>query len=100
MSKLSILIPTYNYDVSQLVNDLLALSEKEQVDADIIIGDDASSDANCILRNQELEHLPRVRMIHNEHNLGRAENRNRLAQECQGEWILFIDSDAQVPPEF
>ena len=100
MSKLSILIPTYNYNVSQLVHDLLALSQKEQVDAEIIIGDDASTDADCIQQNQALECLPHVRVIQNEHNLGRAENRNRLAQECQGEWILFIDSDAQVPPEF
>ncbi len=100
MSKLSILIPTYNYDVSQLVHDLLSLSEKEQVDADITIGDDASTDAHCIQQNQALERLPHVRIINNKHNLGRAEIRNRLAQECQGEWILFIDSDAQVPPEF
>ena len=100
MPILSILIPTYNYNVCSLVHDLIALSKKEQIEVEIIIGDDASTKADCIQQNDALEQLPNVRVLHNEHNLGRAENRNQLARESQGEWILFIDSDAQVTPEF
>ena len=100
MPILSILIPTYNYNVCSLVHDLIALSQKEHIEVEIIIGDDASTKADCIQQNDALEQLPNVRVLHNEHNLGRAENRNQLARESQGEWILFIDSDAQVTPEF
>lgn len=100
MPILSILIPTYNYNVCSLVHDLIALSQKERIEVEIIIGDDASTKADCIQQNDALEQLPNVRVLHNEHNLGRAENRNQLARESRGEWILFIDSDAQVTPEF
>lgn len=68
--KLSILIPTYNYDPSRLVRQL---QEQLPEDAEIIVGDDSPPD-----------------------NLGRAARRNRLAREAKGEWLLFIDADAEV----
>ena len=68
--KLSVLIPTYNYDPSQLVSDLQKQLPK---DAEIIVGDDSPP-----------------------HTLGMAARRNQLAKEAKGEWLLFIDADAQV----
>ena len=68
--KLSILIPTYNYDCSQLVQQL---QQQLPENAEIIVGDDSPP-----------------------HNLGRAARRNALAREAKGEWLLFIDADAQV----
>ncbi|MBQ2182355.1 MAG: hypothetical protein II400_08940, partial [Bacteroidaceae bacterium] len=38
MPILSILIPTYNYNVCSLVHDLIALSQKEHIEIEIIIG--------------------------------------------------------------
>ncbi|MBO7120317.1 MAG: glycosyltransferase [Bacteroidaceae bacterium] len=70
MVRLSILIPTYNYDPSRLVCDLQAQLPE---DAEIIVGDDSPP-----------------------HNLGRAARRNALAREAKGEWLLFIDADAEV----
>ena len=71
--KLSVLIPTYNYDPSQLVSDL---QKQLPEDAEIIVGDDSPP-----------------------HTLGRAARRNALAREAKGEWLLFIDADAQVRSE-
>lgn len=68
--KLSILIPTYNYDPRQLVSDL---QKQLPEDAEIIVGDDSPP-----------------------HTLGRAARRNQLAREAKGEWLLFIDADAEV----
>jgi len=68
--KLSILIPTYNYDPSRLVRQL---QEQLPDDAEIIVGDDSPP-----------------------HNIGRAARRNQLAREAKGEWLLFIDADAEV----
>ena len=70
MLKLSILIPSYNYDCSRLVQDLQAQLPE---DAEIIVGDDSPPN-----------------------NLGRAARRNALAREARGEWLLFIDADAEV----
>ena len=86
--KLSILIPTYNYDCSHLVLQLL---EQLPEDAEIIVGDDCSAEAIQLTTTDERVHIYRP-----EHNLGRASIRNRLAKEAKGEWLLFIDSDAEV----
>ena len=86
--KLSILIPTYNYDCSHLVLQLL---EQLPEDAEIIVGDDCSAEAFQLPTTDDRVHIYRP-----EHNLGRASIRNRLAEEARGEWLLFIDADAEV----
>ena len=83
--KLSILIPTYNYDCSHLV---LQLQEQLPEEAEIIIGDDCST--------KPIKELSGCRIFRPEHNLGRAAIRNSLAREAKGEWLLFIDADAEV----
>lgn len=86
--KLSVLIPTHNYDCSELVRSLLQ-QLPENGDAEIVVGDDCS--AEVVSFNEK-----RVRIYRPEHNLGRAAIRNELAKEAKGEWLLFIDSDAKV----
>ena len=41
--RLSILIPTYNYNARALVEAMLSLARAEEVDAEVIVGDDGSS---------------------------------------------------------
>ena len=91
--KLSILIPTYNQDCTQLVHDLL---EQLPQDAEIIVADDGSTAASIRENNASIAKLPQCRYWQAKMNLGRAKIRNLLAEMAQGEWILFIDSDAQV----
>lgn len=83
--KLSILIPTYNYDCNHLVHQL---QEQLPEEAEIIIGDDCSTNP--------INTLSGCRIFRPEHNLGRAAIRNALAREAKGEWLLFIDADAEV----
>ena len=73
---LSILIPCFHYDCTQLVADLRGKGEAEGIPLEILVGDDTLT------------------------RLGRARNRNRLARAAQGEWLLFIDCDAAVPADF
>lgn len=70
--ELSILIPKYRFDCSQLVSDLRAQGDALGIAYEIVVEDD--------------EQL----------RLGRARIRNRLAEEASGEWLLFIDCDAAV----
>ena len=91
--KLSILIPTFNQDCTQLVHDLL---EQLPQDAEIIVADDGSTAATIREQNATIGMLPQCRYWQAKMNLGRAKIRNLLAEMAQGEWILFIDSDAKV----
>lgn len=91
--KLSILIPTFNQDCTQLVHDLL---EQLPQDAEIIVADDGSTAIPIRDNNASITQLPQCRYWQAKMNLGRAKIRNLLAEMAQGEWILFIDSDAQV----
>lgn len=94
--RLSILIPTHNYDCSRLVYDLeTQLSE----DDEIIVGNDCSTDKSIVAKLNEIGNSGNSRLYtpsENQHPLGRAAIRNALAREAKGEWLLFIDADAEV----
>ena len=91
--RLSVLIPTYNCDCRQLVRQLqLQLPP----DGELIVGDDCSTDSDLRQQNSETESLPGCRIFWAKHNMGRAAIRNALASEAKGEWLLFIDADAEV----
>ena len=93
---LSILIPTYNYDCTQLVSDLHVQALEAGIEHEIIVADDASP--NPILRgtNRAISGMPHCRLVELETNVGRARIRNLLAQEARHEWLLFMDADAKV----
>lgn len=93
---LSILIPTYNYDCTRLVGDLHRQAERLGVTYEIIVADDASPIPAYRERNRAINALAHCRLIELEENVGRARIRNRLADEAQHEWLLFIDADAEV----
>ena len=90
--KLSILIPTYNFDCSGLVATLAAQLPD---DCEVVVGDDCSTEEGVRNRLQGLqgEH---VRLIRPERNLGSAGMRNMLCREAKGEYLLFVDCDAIV----
>ena len=93
---LSILIPTYDYDCTRLVGDLQAQAERATNDYEIIVADDASPMTTSKERNRMISTLPHCRLIELDENIGRARIRNRLADEARGEWLLFMDCDAEV----
>ena len=93
---LSILIPTYNYDCTRLVSDLQRQAEPLGIEYEIIVADDASPIYIYKEKNRMVNTLPHCRFIELAENVGRARIRNLLAEEAQGEWLLFMDCDAEV----
>ena len=78
---LSILIPTYNYDITQLVKDLYAQAEGLGVQYEIIVMEDGSD--QFLVANQQIGLLNHCRYIALPDNIGRSAIRNRLADEAQ-----------------
>lgn len=99
--ELSILIPTYNNDCSQLVSSLQRLAEQTVGTVyEIIVAEDGSTDQATVSRNEAtVTALPHCRHLKRTVNVGRAAIRNVLAREAQYEWLLFVDSDMTVTDE-
>lgn len=85
---LSILIPTYNYNVFPLVQDLHKMAVKQNIAFEIIVLDDASSD------NSSRVIVPdNVIYLMNENNQGRTLTRKKLAETARFGTLLFLDAD-------
>lgn len=91
--KVSILIPTYNYDCVHLVKQL---SQQLTPDCELIVADDGSSDQATIIANRSINNLNGCRLWEAPVNMGRSRIRNQLAKMAQGEWLIFLDSDADA----
>ena len=89
---LSILIPTYNYNVYPLAIELEQQALALGVDFEIIFLDDGSfSDLN--IGNQKINALTNCKFIEAKKNRGRTATRQHLAETAQYQWLLFLDAD-------
>ncbi len=90
---ISILIPTYNYDVFPLVENLFNQCEKARVEYEILVADDCSTKAIIIEKNSEILKFQNVFLFRNENNLGRTQTRKILAEKAKYNRLLFLDAD-------
>lgn len=95
---LSINIPVYNVEVTELVWQLKQQAEKISSDIEIIVYDDGSSE-NFKLENRKLADIPQVFYHEMEKNLGRTAIRNLMGLESQKPYLLFIDADSKLISE-
>ena len=96
---LSILIPTYNQDISKLATELHRQAMEQYVDFEVVVMEDGSS--MFVEENKQINELEHVRHIVLNENIGRSAVRNKLADEAKYEHFLFIDCDAEVcSPDF
>ena len=89
----SILIPTYNFLVVDLVTKLHEQCEELSLSFEIIVIDDHSPNASIIDKNSAISNLNYCNFLRNDKNLGRAATRDLLAKEAQYNWLLFLDAD-------
>lgn len=88
MKNISVVIPCYNS--SRTIEKVLVGLEKQNLSPlEVIVVDDCSTDDTGAIA---LRH--KVKLITLEQNSGPAIARNRGANECKGDAILFLDSDA------
>lgn len=63
---------------------------------EIIVGDDASDNTQTLQANREACAACGVKFVEMAQNVGKANLDNLLADESAGEWLMFIDDDAEV----
>lgn len=97
MESLSILIPVYNWDCTQLIKDLHFQGLTLGIPYEIIVADDCSTDKELQAKSCLVTHThENCRYFGLEHNIGRAAIRNFMADQSQYEKLLFLDCDAEV----
>jgi hypothetical protein len=90
---ISVLIPVFNFNIAKLVKDLHAQLTYANVEFEIILGDDASTEFHG---NEKLTGLHGVTYFSLPENIGRAKMRNLLVEKANYPYLLFMDCDAAV----
>ena len=96
---ISVIVPIYNVEkyVRKCLDSLLHQTMKQ---IEVICIDDGSIDSSGRIADEyESSSFPIFRVIHTE-NRGLSSARNRGIDEAKTEWIMFVDSDDWVEPEF
>jgi len=91
---LSILIPTYNYNIINLVTELHQQAVDTYVDFEIIVMEDGST--LYVEENKMVNDFEFCRQIVLNENTGRSAVRNKLADAAKYDHLLFIDCDAEM----
>ncbi len=94
----SILLPVYNELATTLdcLQAILKHTDAERTPYQVVVADDCSSD--------DTEHLERyvsgVKVVRQPTNQGFLRNCNRAAQHCDGEYLLLLNNDTIVQPNW
>jgi GT2 family glycosyltransferase len=92
----SVLIVTWN-SATYLDQCLASLDRQEYRDLEIIVIDNASTDSTRDLLRPRESHW---RVIYNDKNLGFAAGQNRAMRAARGEWLLCLNPDVMLAPDF
>jgi succinoglycan biosynthesis protein ExoO len=94
----SVVIPAYN--AQDVIGRALASVRSQTFkDLEVLVVDDASSDATPMLVERESKADARLRLIRLEHNCGPAHARNIALHAARGSWIALLDTDDAWRPD-
>ncbi|MFT4943533.1 MAG: glycosyltransferase involved in cell wall biosynthesis [Flavobacteriales bacterium] len=91
---LSILIPTYQYNVFELVSNLHQQAQNNGIEFEICVYDDCSPIP--VKENNIINTLAHARYTVLDKNIGRSAIRNKLAHDATFKTLLFLDADTKI----
>ncbi|MDO5980116.1 glycosyltransferase family 2 protein [Flavivirga spongiicola] len=92
---LSILIPVYNYDITNLIYEIHEQATLAKIEFEIICLDDKSNE-DILKANLVVNELDNVLYKTSERNNGIAITRQHLCDSAKYDWILLIDADTEL----
>ncbi len=100
--KVSVIIPIYNVE-NFLEECLRSVALQTFRDFEVIAVDDCSTDASMSIFHACIQSLgstlPRVTLLHHDHNRGLSAARNTGLNASQSDYVYFLDSDDAITPD-
>lgn len=94
--KFSICIPNYNYEL-YLGRTIRSVLDQENVDLEILVSDNASTDGSLNVARGFQD--PRIRVRVNALNVGFSANLDRAARMADGDYMIMLSSDDLILPD-
>ena len=100
MEKVVIIVPFYNSE-AYFEKCLESIVNQDYGNYEIILIDDRGNDRSPEIAEQFREKYPdRISIIRNEENIGQGRSRMKAVQKTDAEYIMFVDSDDYVSPDY
>ena len=100
--RVSIVIPAFNesQNMPELFEELAEMLDANELDAEIVLVDDGSSDdtLGAARRASESAELREVTFLQHRHNRGKTEALITAARAARGEYLVLFDADLQHSP--
>lgn len=96
---ISVIVPFYNA-AATLGATLTSLAASSCRDIEVLLIDDASTDATPDLARAQVSQDARFRFLHNPTNRGVSFSRNRGLDEACGQWVAFVDADDWISSDW
>ncbi len=94
---LSVIIPCYNE--ARTIRDILRLVRQVELEKEIIVVDDHSSDNSYLLVQAEAENDPHLHVLRHPRNLGKGAAIRTGLTRAQGEIVVIQDPDLEYDPQ-
>lgn len=95
---IAIVVPVFNAGPA-LLSCVQSLQAQTDDHFEVVVVDDGSTDDGLGLARMRCEQDPRFRFA-NKHNGGVSSARNMGLSMAKGDWVLFVDADDTVEPDF
>jgi len=95
----SIIIPNFNGE-EFLETCLSSLVESKYSNFEVLVYDDGSTDNSSGIIEKFTKKDKRIKFFQNSKNIGAAATRNLAVKQAAGEYLLFLDNDTKVTPDW
>jgi glycosyltransferase involved in cell wall biosynthesis len=86
-------------NIAPLTEDILAVYAEKNIDGEVLLIDDGSTDRSGEICDQLAKDHPNVRAVHHEKNLGRSYAIRTGFQQAKGDVVIIMDADRQYEPK-